>query len=201
MLTRNVSARGMLNLPFVKLTDQFDPSRIDAWKNYFESCDVEKVDAETGMGERSNKYSNLRKNKIKWIGHTNNSFENSIIDELLGFSNMVNDNYFGFDLHGFSHMQWTCYEDKGDHYEWHEDAFVEPSTEGHRKLSFSLIFSDKSDYSGGSLQFKQGNQIEDFSLDKGDCMVFPSWKTHRVTPVLEGKRYSLVWWVLGPKFR
>ena len=200
MLTRYVMPRTQLVLPYLKLNEVFHRDQIDTWKNYFDQCDAEKIEAETGSG-KGNKYGNVRKNSVKWIGHTNNPFENTIISELLNFSNQVNNDYFGFDLHGFSHMQWTCYEDPGDHYEWHEDAMAEPTPEGHRKLSFSLIFSDASEYNGGSLQFRKGNQIEDFSLNKGDCMVFPSWQTHRVTPVLEGKRYSLVWWVLGPKFR
>ena len=36
---------------------------------------------------------------------------------------------------------------------------------------------------------------------QGTIIVFPSMLPHRVTPVTEGVRYSLVQWFSGPDFR
>jgi PKHD-type hydroxylase len=32
-------------------------------------------------------------------------------------------------------------------------------------------------------------------------VTFPSWVMHRVTPVTKGVRYSLIAWIVGPRWR
>ena len=48
------------------------------------------------------------------------------------------------------------------------------------------------------------NQIIKFTLDLGDSkkiinIVYPIWIYHRITPILSGKRISLVTWTIGDK--
>jgi len=70
-----------------------------------------------------------------------------------------------------------------------------------RKLSVVIQLSDPSEYDGGNLQFMLGNESENAKKEKGMLYAFPSWVLHRVTPVTEGTRRSLVIWLSGPKFK
>jgi PKHD-type hydroxylase len=72
-----------------------------------------------------------------------------------------------------------------------------------RKLSLSLLLNEPGvDYNGGDFQFNLGNEDGASSAEcrKGRIIAFPSWAIHRVTPVTQGIRRSLVVWVTGPKF-
>ena len=71
-----------------------------------------------------------------------------------------------------------------------------------RKLSFSLVLSDSTEYSGGDFEIKMSEQSTITIEQKiGRVIVFPSFMIHRVAPLLTGKRKSIVFWVLGPKFK
>ena len=82
-----------------------------------------------------------------------------------------------------------------------------------RKLSVTCQLSDQTEYKGGELEFDFRNydpymrdevehvkQAKDI-LTKGSIIVFPSFVWHRVKPVTEGTRYSLVLWNLGRPFK
>ena len=115
--------------------------------------------------------------------------------------------------------QFTKYK-KNQYYDWHSDSwekvYNKPGTEDHgkiRKLSVTCQLTDGSEYKGGELEFdfrnyephmreeakhlKQAKEI----LSKGSIIVFPSFVWHRVKPVTEGTRYSLVLWNLGYPFK
>ena len=102
--------------------------------------------------------------------------------------------------------QFTTY-DKNGHYGWHQDTgdpkqFSEDGG-AQRKISLVLQLSDPSTYEGGDFQMRNLDGIEnlDPSLKKkGTIIVFPSYLSHRVTPVTSGVRHSLVAWYLGPPF-
>lgn len=115
----------------------------------------------------------------------------------------VNRRYFHFDLTGFHEpMQLGIYsaQDNG-HYNWHVDIGVN-DTGVPRKLSMSLLLSDPSEFEGGEFQVKTPNdEILSLEQAKGKAWFFPSYTTHRVTPVTKGIRRSLVLWVGGPAFR
>ena len=74
-----------------------------------------------------------------------------------------------------------------------------------------LQLSDPSEYEGGQLELKESKkdknsvsiseQDQKDIMKKGSIIVFPSFFTHRVTPVTKGTRMSLVAWVSGPLFR
>lgn len=107
---------------------------------------------------------------------------------------------WNFDLHGCEPFQYTKYE-SNDRYDWHIDTIF--GQEDVRKISFSLLLDDK--FSGGELQFEIGSpdskeRIITIELKKGDIVLFPSNTWHRVKPVTEGVRYSLVGWCRGPQF-
>ena len=99
------------------------------------------------------------------------------------------------------------------HYDWHEDAFIEPysKTNKHhqgkiRKISLSLILNDPKEYRGGDFEVDFGNRQKPTRTayeiqEQGDCIVFPSDLLHKVRPVTNGVRYSLVMWTLGDPFK
>jgi PKHD-type hydroxylase len=70
-----------------------------------------------------------------------------------------------------------------------------------RKLSFSLILSDSSEYEGGDFEILHGSFPDKLEQKRGRILAFPSYIVHRVTPIISGSRRSIVFWALGPKFK
>ena len=80
----------------------------------------------------------------------------------------------------------------GDFYTWHKDQ-EKPSEDGSiRSLSMSLIL--QSAEMGGEFEVAEHGPLE---VRRGDMIVFPSFVIHRVTPVVQGKRISIVGWYRG----
>ncbi len=87
----------------------------------------------------------------------------------------------------------------GGHYDWHIDCSA-PQNGLQRKLSFSLQLSSPDEYAGGDLVFGR-NCPQVATRTQGSIIVFPSCIFHKVTPVTEGQRFSVVGWIRGPQFR
>jgi len=112
---------------------------------------------------------------------------------------------WNLDYNWIESCQFTIYR-ASNYYDWHSDVFFAPQEKKNRKLSASLFLSEKEEYTGGDFEFKiqkkENGDSEiikvDHELSKGSLLVFPSHYYHRVTPVLTGKRYSLVAWTVGP---
>ncbi len=140
----------------------------------------------------------VRKSTTGWIGCTPTA--QFIYDRLGYIARMLNGQFFEFDLYGFvEDFQYTVYRSDNDHYDWHMDKGNTSASP--RKLSMVLQLSDPEDYMGGDLQLMLGSEIITAEKKKGMIYAFPSYILHRVTPVSEGTRKSLVVWVAGPKFR
>jgi PKHD-type hydroxylase len=87
--------------------------------------------------------------------------------------------------------------DRTDHYTWHSDTVPGDII---RKLSFTIQLTDPSEYTGGDLEFLPA--ITDKKIrQKGMMTIFPSFMTHRVSPVTSGVRHTIVGWIHGPNFR
>lgn len=102
--------------------------------------------------------------------------------------------------------QFTIYG-KNQHYDWHTDDSVNDK-DVKRKLSASIILSNPNDYTGGDFLFYSYNPKERRPVVKskeakgqGSVIVFPSYMWHKVMPVTQGVRYSMVNWVEGPMFK
>ena len=89
-------------------------------------------------------------------------------------------------------MQFLKYEDSG-HYKYHVDA-------GDINRTISLIYFVNDDYDGGILQFRNPSNPIDITIEKvaNRAIVWPSnfLYPHKVTPVSNGVRYSVVAWAL-----
>lgn len=104
---------------------------------------------------------------------------------------------FQYDLKGFYEgMQVATYTSDG-HYNWHSD--FGRGVYSVRKLSFSVQLSNPEEYEGGELEFMASR--EPAPRQQGTLIAFPSFLVHRVRPVTQGKRMSLVSWISGPPFR
>lgn len=87
--------------------------------------------------------------------------------------------------------------DSTGQYDWHLD--IGPSNLG-RKLSISIPLNSPEEYKGGELMFNYGQSVTQ-EQQCGSAIVFPSYVLHKVSPVTEGARYSLVSWAHGPLWR
>jgi PKHD-type hydroxylase len=149
---------------------------------------------------------------------TNNSIRNSevnlhyinkdnrwLFDKLLFATSIINDTFYNFDLFGFDHFQYTEYNGAGTKYDYHTDMVFgdhEPiGIEVPRKLSFSLVLSDSSEYEGGDLELLHTDSPNKLEQKRGRILAFPSYVLHRVTPIISGSRRSIVFWAVGPKFK
>ena len=114
----------------------------------------------------------------------------------------ANNDYFHFDLDHFDTGIQTTFYTEGDHYTWHSDGIAFPERERdvyERKLSMSFMLTD--DYKGGELELELKPNKMVRKPKAGTAIIFPSWLAHRVKPVKEGERISLVAWMNGPKFK
>jgi PKHD-type hydroxylase len=128
-----------------------------------------------------------------------------IFNKLLNLTEVVNSEFYRYDLVGFNYIQYTVYNYLGANYDFHIDTHLTFPTNDtddlHRKLSFSLILSDSGDYTGGDFEIKTGFNPVVQEQKRGRVLAFPSWVLHRVTPIKTGARKSIVFWAKGPKFK
>ncbi|MEE4190656.1 MAG: 2OG-Fe(II) oxygenase [Halieaceae bacterium] len=112
----------------------------------------------------------------------------------------VNASSYGFDITGFEgRMQVTRYDGKKKgHYTWHMDG---GQATANRKISLSVQLSHSEDYKGGDIGFFYTHKERFASRERGAIVTFPSWVMHRVNPVKRGVRYSLIAWIVGPRWR
>jgi len=129
------------------------------------------------------------------------------------FNNMIgyyNDTLFGFDLTGYDYFQYAEYDVTGKH-NFHMDiAMNSPQqidyriNEHFRKMTIVLMLNQQGvDFEGGDFQVNLSEERLPVKvhMNKGHVLLLPSFLLHRVTPITNGIRKTLVTWVNGPKFR
>jgi PKHD-type hydroxylase len=154
---------------------------------------------------------NIKKKRDSHIVWMNDKW---IYKEILPYVIEANKNAgWNFDFDWSENCQFTKYS-PGQYYGWHCDSWEVPynkpnSLETHgkiRKLSVTCSLSHPSEYEGGELEFNFNNPGKSKKqnikkcleiLPRGSIVVFPSFVWHRVCPVKQGTRYSLVVWNLG----
>ncbi len=86
-------------------------------------------------------------------------------------------------------FQFTEYK-KNQYYNWHTDNSGISINDRYYSLSIQL----NDDYIGGKLELSNDGNIIEMRRGSGNMFIFLSDVLHRVTPVTEGVRYSLVNW-------
>ena len=148
---------------------------------------LELIDAEMYGGSKLETIvdSDIRKSKISFTSDM--GFVNDRLKEVLKEKVKIN----GFDTTNLYLFQFTEY-DKGGHFDWHVDSTKEILSDRY----YSCIILLNEDYEGGELEIKENYETITIQKNAGDLILFPSAYLHRVSPVLEGKRYTLVNWVI-----
>lgn len=109
----------------------------------------------------------------------------------------ANENFWRFHLSSiYEPLQLTHYtaEQKGK-YDWHAD-YSDKGLNQNRKISVTILLNEG--FGGGEFELFDTQDLP--VLMKGDAIVFPSYHVHRVTPITEGERWSLVSWISGPPY-
>jgi PKHD-type hydroxylase len=112
----------------------------------------------------------------------------------------INKQFWNFDMNRIETLQHSVY-DKGQFYKRHTDSMYNSPNNSIRKLSFSVMLSDSSEYEGGDLLIYTGEEPTKTFRTKGTIIFFPSYTLHEVTKVTKGTRRALVGWVTGPSFK
>jgi PKHD-type hydroxylase len=175
--------------------------------------------AKTGGFEKKD----LNKKELKELKKKRNSnivwmSDEWIYKEILPYVKIANKNAgWNFDWNFSEPCQFTKYS-PGQYYGWHCDSWEvrynnpnDSNTNGKiRKLSVTCSLSYPQNYKGGELEFNFNNPEKKNKdnirkcteiLTRGSIVVFPSFVWHRVCPVKEGVRNSLVIWNLGYPFK
>lgn len=188
------------------------------WTEFFTPDECKKIiglsllrsptEATIGHGGESNKDTNIRRSVVRWLDRRDAELD-WIMQKVEYAFQVANANAFQFDLTYFHEVQFTEYTDEQEgKYDWHEDISWTRNSPSRRKLSIVAQLSPENDYVGGDLEVSESqvngkeNLPNSGALRKqGSVFVFPSFLTHRVTPLVRGTRYSLVSWYEGPAFR
>ena len=198
MLTNRVKEAYFSCFPWVYWDDFFTQDELQSMTTYFDTLPL--MQAEIGEEHEHNTDPSYRQSQVAFANFdANNEW---IFHRLYALTDMVNNHFYRFDLLGFDHIQWTKYDQQGSHYNYHTDMQDnKDSITVPRKLSFSVIMNDPSEFEGGDLEFLVGRDPDRAEQKLGRVIAFPSWVLHRVTPVTSGVRKSMVFWACGPKFR
>lgn len=170
-----------------------------------EECDtiIERgiaLDQIKGRTESEND-SNYRISDVAWFNRVDDYDITNMIAEC---ANIYCRKIMNLDTTYINDIQFTTYHGTNQgKYDWHFDLLLQNPYPYDRKVSFILQLSNPEEYTGGDLEFQDPfPPLNDPAANKkGSVILFPSFAPHRVTPVTEGVRRSLVSWVEGPKFR
>lgn len=185
--------------PYCFWENLFNDSELENIIQYCEKSEMEKGFISNGIIDE-----NIRKSNLSWIFKDNQN--QWFFNKLSSVANKINSRHFGFDIYDIDSMQYTLYDEEGSHYDWHWDMYTLNNLDNsigvkQRKLSLVLQLSDPTEYEGGDLQLSFSGVMESIKKEKGYITIFPSFLTHKVTPVESGVRRTLVAWFTGPDWR
>lgn len=204
MISNNVYEKENITYPYVYWKNAFNDSELLTIDNYCNN----NLSKGTVIDEKNVEDTlKVRNSLVKFV--EKNSDTSWIFDRFNEIISCLNDQYYSFNLRGYDSFQYTLYEgsEKGK-YDWHMDTIFglrpkEFTGKMTRKLSVVMLLNDpEKDFTGGKLQYHIGREQapETMNIEKGMIVAFPSFLSHRVTPVHLGIRKSIVIWVEGPKF-
>ena len=193
-------------LECLKYADHLEPQDAKIGHMNIKENELGEIVSDT-EGEQNAK---IRQNIIKWIEPAQNERAQQIWTQVDMIINQSAREYFGYDtwMGGTEAIQYTEYNyneesDIKDHYGWHIDSSLRTPMVFDRKISFSLQLTSDNEYKGCDLEFGIDVGVKDKEVfrQRGTLILFPSFLTHRVTPITGGTRKALVGWCRGPRFR
>jgi PKHD-type hydroxylase len=159
-------------------------------------------DAKVGSGPTNE----MLDKKVRNVSHCWLPFEDfdwlyRVLETEIRDVNWIN---FKFNLNRMEAVDYLEYhagtDDDPDHSHGKYVAHVDGSVNSTRKLSFSVLLSDPSEFDGGDLLIYDSHTPYTAEKRKGTITFFPSNCLHEVKPVTRGVRRSIVSWVHGPQF-
>ena len=184
--------------------------RHDVVENAFSADEVARIrelgaalDLQEGaIGGGEHVDSGIRKSRIGWIGL---GAESAWLYERIGQLVLEsNRRLWHFDLGGLTEqLQFSRYEAPAGGYDWHLDIASSSAMPlgARRKISLVVQLTDPDECFGGELELRPARHVVVPFLEAGSAVLFPAYMLHRVAPVKQGSRESLVTWVAGPPFR
>ena len=163
-----------------------------------ESLDTEELTDATVVGDYDNHPVNKNVRKVLNIDfHDENLFK-----RLNGAIQVANTQYFNYKIDSIDTLRFLKYGIGGT-YNWHTDYGRNQCSM--RKLTAIIQLSEETDYEGGDFEFgitnTEGTGLITGNRTKGCLLVFPSFLSHRVTPITKGTRYSIITWMEGNTFK
>jgi PKHD-type hydroxylase len=190
------SPRADALVPFTTWETAFNADEV---AKIVEICEtLEKTPAKVGTGAAGVVDPTVRATTVSWLQNTPDAAW--IYDRIAYVGRSLNSKFYRYNLYGFvEHIQYTVYEANNEgHYDWHMD--MGPENECMRKLSLVIQLSAPTEYQGGDLQIMTSSTPQTVIKQKGLAAGFPAYTLHRVTPVTQGTRRTLVIWLAGPDF-
>jgi len=139
----------------------------------------------------------IRSSIVRWMHPRESTVW--IFDRLVSLVGSCNESRYGFDLTGLSDGLQVAEYRPGGFFSWHKDHG--PQKHSVRKLSVTVQLSHPEEYEGGEMEFLANPEVDIAPKTFGTAIVFPSFVMHRVRPVTNGTRRSLVGWFSGPPYR
>ena len=200
-LSNNPDERSNITYSWVYWDDAFSDEELSQIETLCSSQEAEKAIV-VGTND-INEIEKIRKSKIRFFNRNENT--NWIFDKLNAVISTINERYYNYNLNGYSDFQYTEYHASEDgKYDWHMDMLHGPNTLNvTRKLSMILCLSNpENDFIGGEFEINNGNpdEPEIIHMKRGRMIFFPSYMIHRVKPITQGIRKTIVVWITGPKF-
>ena len=194
--------RHRVSFPYCTWDNALTENELNDIESYCETFDTKK-------GTTFDPDGGVRKSKVSWFSKVEHPKLHHLFNTLNVVIEKINDDYYNYDLNGYSTIQYTTYNgDEQGQYGYHIDMHTGSDMEElqlkygeSRKLSISLILSDSQSYEGGQFTMKVDESEFEVEQKRGRILFFPSFILHKVHPVTRGFRKSIVAWVEGPKFR
>jgi predicted 2-oxoglutarate/Fe(II)-dependent dioxygenase YbiX len=137
----------------------------------------------------------IRNVSHSWLPYDKFNWLYSLIEEEIKNINWLNYKYVLNSMEKIDYLEYYAGAEAGKY-----EAHLDGSINSNRKLSFSVLLSDPSEYDGGDLLIYEGKFPVAVPKRQGMITFFPSNVLHEVTPVTRGVRRSIVSWVHGPVF-
>ena len=84
----------------------------------------------------------------------------------------------------------------GAFYKRHVDnAFMGPFPSMRTDMSVTIFLNDPGDYEGGALSLETPFGVQEYRLEAGDAVLYPTHYPHWVTEVTRGERLAVVTWI------
>ena len=185
---------------FCHVTDVFSKEEV---KKILDLEDLTRfLKGNVGDGNRGELNIVARDSDVMWIQPTDGQNGEALwlFEKFAHLTAQINQDHFLFDIDHLQAFQYTVYREN-QHYTWHVDI-ANTWLKYERKISATIILTDPDEYEGGEFEtILGGNAAEPVVLkpNKGDVVFFASWMPHRVRPITNGVRKSLVAWVMGQR--